>query len=116
MGEFIDEYIKDALDNKDMEDMKETDSFRFTVTLSQTEASKLDVLSKYLRMKRATLAAHAISVVIQEFEYKLHLTPEYVMKYRKNKLEEPLTEIQEDYFTNVYELGYSDSHDIVEEE
>jgi hypothetical protein len=112
MGEFIDEYIKDALENKDLEDIKDNESFRFTVTISQTEASKLDVLSKYLRMKRATLAAHAISVVIQEFEYKLQLTPEYVMKYHKGELGN-LTEIQEDYFTNVYELIH---HEIAEEE
>lgn len=108
MGNFMDEYIKDALDNKDMEDMKEEMSFRFTVTIPMDDARKLDVLAKYLRTKRATLSSHAITVLIMEFEKKLGLDYENASKYLKGQLES-VTEIQKEYFENALMLGRFDT-------
>ena len=101
MEKSIDDYITQVLENADLEDAKESSSFRFTVTIPAEDAEKLDVLSKYLRFKRATFSSDAISLVLQGFEKRLHLTlQDYRDHFKKGPIEGPnsLTELQKSYF------------------
>lgn len=97
MEKSIDDYITEVLEHADLEDARESNSFRFTVTISSEEAKKLDILCEKLKLKRATFASDAISLVLHDFEKRLHLTPKDYREHFKQG-SNSLTELQKSYF------------------
>ena len=110
MGKYLDNLVQELEEMKVDNMVRDTESSRFTLTLSLDQMRRLEYFCEYFGVKRASFAADLIMGAIAEIEDKFNLTYQDYQDHIENNTE--LTKIQEEYFSDVLRIGQMDFHTI----
>ena len=108
MAKYMEMLIKELEEMKAESMMKDSESVRFTVTLSLDQMRRLEYFSKYFEVKRATFASDLIATALTEIEDKFHVTYKDFFDHVENKTD--LTKMQKEYFSEVHRFGKEENH------